>query len=83
MNNNVTIYRIGQIGELSVDFRRTVQDSSPGDATQLNFYPTSVVYLGEVLISVVKVMCSKFCYCCCYCRASKIHFVFVANCCCL
>ena len=50
MNTNVTIYRIGQIGELSVDFRRTVQDSSPGDATQLNFYPTSVVYLGEVLI---------------------------------
>ena len=43
-------YRIGQIGELSVDFRQTVQDSSPGDATQLDFYPTSVVYLGELSI---------------------------------
>jgi len=39
--------RVGQIGELSVDFRQAVQDSSPGGATQLNFYSTSVVYLGE------------------------------------
>ena len=43
-------YRIGQISELSVDFRQTVQDSSPGDATQLDFYSTSVVFLGELSI---------------------------------
>ena len=38
---------MGQIGELSVDHRQSVQGSSPGEATLLNFYSNSVLYLGE------------------------------------
>ena len=38
---------MGQIGQLSVDNRLPVQDSSPGQATLLNFYSSSVLYLGE------------------------------------
>jgi len=41
------IYRMGQIGQLSVDNRPSVQGSSPGQATQLNFYSNSVLYLGK------------------------------------
>ena len=39
--------RMGQTGELSVDNRPSVQGTSPGQATQLNFYSNSVLYLGK------------------------------------
>ena len=40
---------MGQAGQLSVDNRPSVQSTSPGQATQLNFYSNSVLYLGEDL----------------------------------
>ena len=38
---------MGQVGQLSVDNRPSVEGTSPGQATQLNFYSTSVFYLGK------------------------------------
>ena len=39
--------RLGQSGQLAVDYRHPVQDLSPGEATLLNFYSNSVLYVGE------------------------------------